>query len=113
MPTRTDFQPGEFCWADLVAHDLDSAAAWYGDLFGWTPATQDTPEGAPPYAFFLAGDTPAAAVGQMNDEMKSQGLPPMWNSYVCVTDCASTQAKAAELGATVTVPAIKPRRHVG
>ncbi len=103
MPIRNDFKPGEFCWVDLSAHDLDAATTWYGNLFGWTSMQQDT-GGGPPYSFFLRGEAAAGAVGQMNDEMKAQGIPPMWNSYVCVEDCAATQQRAADLGATITVP---------
>lgn len=105
MPARTDFTPGEFCWIDHNAHDLDAAATWYGDLFGWS--RMDMPpmaDGAPPYAFLTKGEAPACGVGQMTEEMKAQGVPPLWNSYVCVEDCAATEAKAAELGATVVVP---------
>ena len=110
MPTRDDFRPGEFCWVDLNAHDLEAAAAWYGDLFGWTQVKQET-QGGPPYAFFMCGESPAAAVGQMNEEMKAQGIPPLWNSYICVEDCEAMQKKAAELGATITVPTMEVPGH--
>ncbi len=104
MPVIDDFPPGRFCWVDLNAHDLEAATAWYGGLFGWTPAPQPSPPGAPPYTFFMKGDAVAAAGGQMSDEMKAAGVPPLWNSYVRVADCAATQAKAEELGATVVFP---------
>ncbi len=110
MPVRNDFQPGEFCWVDLAAHDLAAAADWYGALFGWTEVKQDAPN-APPYSFFLKGDVPAAAGGQMSDEMKAQGIPPVWNSYVCVEDCEAMQKRAAELGATITVPTMEIPGH--
>lgn len=104
MPVRKDFQPGEFCWVDLMAHDFDAAAAWYGGLFGWTLAKQPGPPEMPPYGFFMHGEAAAAGIGQMNDEMKGQGIPPVWNSYVMVEDCAASEARAKDLGATITVP---------
>lgn len=110
MPVRSDFKPGEFCWIDFSAHDLDAAAAWYGELFGWTIARQEG-HGGPPYAFFMHGEHTAAGVGQMSDEMKTMGIPPMWNSYVFVEDCAAAEKKAAELGATVTVPTFEVPGH--
>jgi predicted enzyme related to lactoylglutathione lyase len=110
MPVRFDFQPGEFCWIDHTAHDLEAASAWYSELFGWTPAPQDT-HGGPPYTFFLKGEAAAAAGGQMDDAMKAQGIPPLWNSYVCVEDSAATEKRAAELGATITVPTMEVPGH--
>ena len=50
-------------------------------------------------------------VGQMSDEMKSQGIPPMWNNYVCSADCAATEAKVRALGGTVTVPTMEVPGH--
>lgn len=105
MPVRNDFAPGEFCWIDLAAHDLPSAATWYGDLFGWSHMLMDSPgEGAPPYAFFMQGEAAVAGLGQMSDEMKAQGIPPCWNSYIATPDCSAFEAKAQAAGATVTVP---------
>lgn len=110
MTIRDDFQPGEFCWIDLSAHDMPKAIEFYGQLFGWQAMQQET-QGGPPYAFFVDGQNGCAAVGQMSDEMKAQGIPPMWNSYVCVADCAASEAKAKELGATITVPTMEVPGH--
>jgi predicted enzyme related to lactoylglutathione lyase len=110
MPVRNDFKPGQFCWIDFSAHDLEAAAAWYGELFGWAAAPQDT-HGGPPYMFFLKGEAAAAAGGQLTDEMKAAGVPPMWNSYVNVDDCAAMEKKAAALGANITVPTMDVPGH--
>ena len=109
MPVRKDYAPGEFCWIDLSAHDLKSAVDWYGKVFGWTEM-QAPPEG-PPYTFFMQGEACIAGAGEMNDEMKGQGIPPMWNSYVATADCAATEKRAAELGATITVPTMDVPGH--
>ncbi len=107
MPVRSDFSPGEFCWIDLSANDLESAAAWYSEMFGWTHHLMEAPAGGPPYAFLMKGDAVVAGLGELNDEMKSAGVPPMWNSYIATADCAATEAKVAELGGTVTVPTME------
>ncbi|MEM7202109.1 MAG: VOC family protein [Planctomycetota bacterium] len=107
MPVRTDFAPGEFCWIDLNAHDMPAALKWYGDVFGWSHQMMETPGGGPPYAFFLQGDAVVGGIGQMMDEMKAQGIPPLWNSYIATADCAATEAKVKELGGTVTVPTME------
>lgn len=107
MPVRDDFQPGEFCWVDLTAHDLEAACVWYGELFGWSHAKMETPGGGPPYAFFKRGEAVIGGIGQMSDEMKSQGVPPTWNSYVATEDCAATEARVKELGGKVAVPTME------
>lgn len=104
MPVRNDFAPGEFCWIDLTSHDLEAMLAWYGELFGWSHQIMPTPGDAPPYAFFMQGDAVIGGIGQMNEEMKAQGIPPMWNSYIATANCEATEAKVHELGGTVTAP---------
>ena len=111
MPVRNDFQPGEFCWIDLVTKDLQAASAWYGSLFGWTHQLMETPGGGPPYAFLMSGSSVVAGLGQMNDEMCSAGVPPMWNSYIATTDCAATETAVKEFGGTVTVPTMEIPGH--
>lgn len=106
MPIQTSFQPGEFCWVDLSAHDMQAAIDFYGELFGWTADVQDT-YGGPRYAMFMKNGAVVGGIGQMDDEMKGAGIPPMWNSYVATDDCEATEARARELGATVTVPTME------
>ena len=31
-----EYAPGSFCWADLVAKEVDVAKDFYTSLFGWT-----------------------------------------------------------------------------
>ncbi|QDU85263.1 27 kDa antigen Cfp30B [Planctomycetes bacterium Pla163] len=106
MPTHASFQPGEFCWVDLVAHDMQTAMEFYGELFGWTAEVQNT-YGGPPYAMFMKDGAVVGGIGQMSDEMMGAGIPPMWNSYVATDDCEATEARARELGALVTVPTME------
>lgn len=109
MPVRNDFAAGEFCWIDLVAHDLEAALAWYRDIFGWT-AFNAGGEG-PPYRFLMQGEACAGGAGQMSEQMMQMGIPPVWNSYVCVEDCAASEKRASELGATITVPTMEVPGH--
>ena len=106
MPEVTQFAPGQFSWVDLSAHDQAAAVAFYEGLFGWQCVEQDT-QGGPPYGIFELGGQQVAGIGQMSEEMKAMGIPSTWNSYVNVTDIESTAARAAELGATITVPVMK------
>ena len=111
MPARNDFSPGEFCWVDLSAHDLEAAIAWYSEVFGWSATMMESPGDAPPYGFFMKGEAAIGGVGQMSDEMKGQGIPPMWNSYIATEDCEATEAKVKEIGGTVTVPTMEVPGH--
>ncbi len=106
MTVRTSYAPGEFCWVDLASHGIAAARDFYRDLFGWTAEEQDT-QGGPPYSLFKSGDHEVAGLGEMNDVMKSQGVPPSWNTYISVEDVEKTVAQAAELGAEVIVPGMK------
>jgi predicted enzyme related to lactoylglutathione lyase len=45
-----------------------------------------------------------AALSQMSEEQQSQGMPPMWNSYVSVENADESAEKAAALGGTVIAP---------
>ena len=111
MPVRSDFAPGEFCWIDLSANNLEDAAAWYADNFGWTHMVMETPGGGPPYAFMMSGDGLVAGLGELNEDMKAAGVPPMWNSYIATSDCEAMEAKVKELGGTVTVPTMEIPGH--
>ncbi len=99
----TSYEHGVFCWVDLVAHDMEAAARWYSELFGWDAQRSPASEGRPPYVVFLARGQQVAGLGQMSDEMKAAGVPSMWNSYVNVDDAVATVERARSLGASVTV----------
>jgi hypothetical protein len=104
MPIQTSYKAGDFAWVDLMVPDTSAAREFYRELFGWT--SQDT-EGGMPYVMFVSDGRMVAGMGPQSEEMKAQGMPAVWNSYITVDDAAATTAKAAELGATVTVPAMQ------
>jgi len=97
---------GTFCWIDLNAPDMQAAVAWYGELFGWRFELAGA-DGGPPYGMFLLDGDIVAGVGQMSDEMKRAGVPPVWNNYVAVQDCGEIEKRVVELGGKVVVPTMK------
>ena len=103
MATITNYAHGHFCWIDLMAADISTAKQFYGELFGWEAVDQDT-RGGPPYVVFQADGSVLCGMGQLSDEMKSEGVPPTWNSYVSVDDLDATFGKAMGLGATPLMP---------
>jgi hypothetical protein len=103
--TRDAYAHGEFCWVDLVAHEMDAACEFYSGLFGWESVVQDT-HGGPPYAMFRKNGRDVAGIGQMSDAMKSAGVPPTWNSYVAVENVDETLGRITPAGGEITVPAM-------
>ncbi|WP_339909039.1 VOC family protein [Symmachiella dynata] len=98
--TRTEYANGQFCWVDLMTNDVTAAQEFYGELLGWESAKKETP-GGPPYRVFTIDDLQVAGMGAMNDEMKSTGMPPIWNSYINVDDITASTRRAQACGGTV------------
>lgn len=102
-PAVSRYTHGQFCWVDLVAYDLPSAARFYADLFGWVVEDQDTEDG-PPYAMFTLDGDVVAGIGAMRDAMRESGVPPMWNSYIRVDDVHAVTEAAKPLNAQIIAP---------
>jgi uncharacterized protein len=86
-------QPGALSWADLVTPDPDAAAAFYGELFGWT--TQEIPE-AMGYRVISIGERSNGGMLPLRPEM--QGMPPSWSPYFGVEDIGAAEATVSDLG---------------
>jgi hypothetical protein len=96
---RTEYVPGVPCWIDTEQPDPESAAEFYGGLFGWEFENKLPPGIDDKYLVAsLRGFDVAAIASPM------PGLSTMaWNTYVSVADADATVATAAELGAEVVV----------
>jgi predicted enzyme related to lactoylglutathione lyase len=106
MPEKSAYDHGQFSWVDLSSHGIDGAKSFYGNVFGWKAVDQDS-QGGPPYAELQLEGKSVGGLGEATEEMKAQGVPPTWNSYINVDDIEAVIAKAKELGATITVPVMK------
>lgn len=106
MSIIESYTHGQFSWVDLMARDMGAAEAFYGNLFGWKAVQQDT-HGGLPYAQLEQDGRAVAGLGEMNDAMKAQGIPAMWNSYINVDDVEAATARAKELGGTIVMPVTK------
>lgn len=100
------FAHGQFCWVDLNAHHMEAAREFYEQFFGWTSELAVT-EGGPPYAQFFLNGNVVAGCGQMDESMKLQGIPPVWNSYINVDDVDEVVAKVEQLGGQIAVPTME------
>lgn len=91
--------PGNFCWFELGTSDFDAAKAFYGALFGWS--VEVNTDAGMPYGLVSHGGNSICGMYELGPEMRDQGIPPHWMTYVATTDADATAAKATELGAIV------------
>lgn len=90
---------GEFCWAELITQNPESAVKLYTQTFGYTTEQKDMgPVGI--YTIFKRGDLQA---GGCMKAMSPKG-PSHWLDYVVVDDVDANFVRAQKLGAKVAVP---------
>ena len=100
MGERTSYPPGTFAWVALATTDVAAAKAFYGDLFGWEGEDmRSCDEG--PYTMLRKDGRDVAGLYELGAQMREQGVPPHWTSYVTVADVDASAARAEELGGTV------------
>jgi predicted enzyme related to lactoylglutathione lyase len=100
MQETTAYKPGTFCWIELATTDGEAAKKFYTELFGWT-ATDNPMSADMIYTTLHLDGKAVGALYGMPPDMKNQGIPPNWLSYVATANADETAAKAKELGATV------------
>lgn len=98
MAIVTKYRNGVPNWVDVSAPDLEVAARFYSELFGWTAHDQGPDAGH--YHMFTLGDQNVAGLGpQMNPD-----APPSWSTYLAVDDLDATLAAVAAAGGNVLAP---------
>lgn len=95
---------GSFIWYELLTDDPDSAAAFYGDVIGWTAA--DSGQSGIDYRLFRANGTPVAGHMKLPDGADEAGMRPGWLGYIGVDDVDSAVADIVEAGGKVHMPAV-------
>jgi predicted enzyme related to lactoylglutathione lyase len=96
VPERTEYAPGTPSWIDLAAPDVDEAASFYGDLFGWESLEAGPAEETGGYRFFTLDGKVVGGFGP-----PGEGEPPSWRCYVSVADVDETASKVKEAGGEV------------
>jgi predicted enzyme related to lactoylglutathione lyase len=107
MVEKGRHDPGTFCWVELATSDGPAAKPFYTSLFGWT--ADDAPGGGGVYTILRKNGKDAAALYEPGPEQK--GIPPHWNSYVCVENADDAAAQAKELGGTVMMGPFDVMEH--
>jgi predicted enzyme related to lactoylglutathione lyase len=91
-------EPGVWGWNELVTPAVDSAKAFYGDLFGWK--TEDMP-GAMTRALFSMGNL---LIGGVHAPSPAEHDAPRWAVSFAVADADVSAARVEELGGSVVFP---------
>lgn len=102
MVQITSYPHGTFSWVELSTTDTEGAKSFYSELFGWK--TEDTPVPGGVYTMCKKGDSYVAAIQSLQEEMRAQGHPPFWMSYVTVDDVDEIAGKVEGLGGTIVAP---------
>ena len=90
--------PGSLTWVELTTHDQTGAAAFYGEVFGWTYRT--VPMGFGPYGICTVDGVDVAGVATMAPGMPAEPAA-LWTPYFEVVDPDDTAGRCADLGGRV------------
>ena len=95
MQHTPQYKPGTFCWVELGTSDSAAAKNFYTQLFGWDH--EDHSMGSHgTYTILRLNGKDVGGLYELMPDMKAQGIPPHWLSYVSVenADEAAEKAKA-------------------
>lgn len=100
MPEVSVHAPGAFCWIDLGTTDAAAAKGFYGKLLGWEFEDGRAPQGGT-YTMIRRNGRDVGGMYELSAEMRSQGIPPNWMSYIAVEDADATANRAESAGAEI------------
>ncbi|MCF3133967.1 VOC family protein [Streptomyces olivochromogenes] len=93
----TDFRTGSPVWLDLGSPDTDTAAAFYGAVFGWQFVSAGPEAGG--YGMFQQDGKTVAALGPLTE----QGADSAWTTYFRTDDIEATARDVVAGGGSVRV----------
>ena len=99
MQVVTEYPDGMFSWVDLTTTAAQAAKPFYSELFGWEVEERPIPHGGV-YLMMKIDGKNVAGMGDMPPEMKEQGMPSVWTSYIKHDDVDGVAKKIAEAGGT-------------
>ena len=100
MQEVPDYKPGTFCWVELGTTDGKAAKNFYTQLFGWD--YDDLPMGPDSvYTMLKLDNKEVGALFELLPDMRAQGVPPNWLSYISVANVDESAEKAKAEGATL------------
>ena len=96
MPEVSSYTTGQPTWADVTSPDVDAAASFYSELFGWEAEKDARPEAGGYTMFSRQGKYVAAA-----SPPPQEGIPPHWTVYLAVESADAVAARVREAGGQV------------
>jgi predicted enzyme related to lactoylglutathione lyase len=104
MTTMTRYPHGVPSWLDLATPDPAASKAFYAELFGWDYT--DDPTDRPGVVYTMARKDGRTVAGMMllSEEMAAAGMPPVWSTYVTVTDLEAIAARVEPAGGRLLQP---------
>lgn len=105
MPEVTSpYTPGTPCWVDLMVPDQQAALDFYRDLFGWQGEVGPPETGG--YAVCTLNGKAVAGIMKAMSPDGGPTPPTAWTTYLATADVDASQAKIAEAGGNVMMPAV-------
>jgi predicted enzyme related to lactoylglutathione lyase len=96
-------QPNSVCWNEVRTRDADADREFYPAVFGWAAGRPNFPGAPESYTVWELAGKPVGGMMPMSDAFFPPEVPSHWSVCFAVADCDATVARAAELGATVTM----------
>jgi len=88
---------GAMTWHELVVRDVEAAGRFYTALFGWTTTLSKVVPGG--YTLFMQGERQVGGLIRIGPDWGP--VPPHWQVYFAVEDCAEVAARVETLGGCV------------
>ena len=90
-------EPGALIWNELICGDLDTAARFYGDLFGWDAAEEPAPGGG--RALLFNGES--GPVASARDPQS--GIGALWLVYFACEDADACTRAITDAGGAIAI----------
>ena len=94
-------QPGQICWNELNASEVDAAKKFYSEVMGWTYQDMDMPDHNFTYTVFMNNGVPVAGLMNTADMEGGDQIPPNWFVYLTIADMDEALAKVKANGGAV------------
>jgi len=96
---------GKFIWYDLMTPDPKAAAKFYSEVIGWS-AQEHPMQGGGSYTIFSKGPTMVAGLMGLPDEMRANGVPPVWNGYIGTDEVDAEAKRVTAAGGSIKRPPV-------
>jgi len=97
-----EYEPGVPSWVDLGTTDAEASRKFYGELMGWAFEVGGPEMGY--YANAKVRGLSVAGVYELSPEMREQGIPPNWLTYISVSDADKVAEQISGAGGQVMMP---------